>query len=491
MSTAVASRPAKPRLSADSLAIGLSFMLVVTVAQRGIGFLRGIWLCRWLNDDVLGQWAMAFGFITLVSPMLLLGLVGTLPRYVETFRQQGHLRGYLKRVLGSAGALVVVVITAMLIVPDPFGWLIFRKSAAAEMVAAVAAAMLSMLAFNAVMDLVSGLRKVRLISWMQFVHSIGFTVTALSALALGGGLRSVIHSYALACVLGTMPGLVVLWRNWSEVPCSSEPFPGRQMWRRILPYATAIWTMNLLSNSFELSDRYMILHFSPSPDIGQALVGQYHSAMIIPALITSVALMASGVLLPYLTADWEAGKRAETGEKLKRILQSVSLLLTCVSAGALLVAPWLFSGLLGDRYMQGQAVLPLALLFSTWSALNVFANNYLWIAERGKLIGVSLLIGLFANIGLNYTLLPILGLLGAVLAAVLGNLIVTCGIWFAMGRAGYSLDQTSAWITLLPATIVAGPWAALTSAAVVLALQPDLIRQAQELWQSKKPWANR
>src|SRR6056297_4340519 len=91
---------AAPRaFRADSLALGMSVMLLMTIVQRGIGFFRSSWFCRMLDDQMLGQWAMAFGFVTMITPMLLLGLPGSLPRYVETYRQQGHLRAFLKRIL--------------------------------------------------------------------------------------------------------------------------------------------------------------------------------------------------------------------------------------------------------------------------------------------------------------------------------------------------------------------------------------------------------
>ena len=52
---------------------------------------------------------MAFGFLMLAAPLVVLSLPGTFGRYVERYRQQGQLRSFLRRTalvcaaLGRAG----------------------------------------------------------------------------------------------------------------------------------------------------------------------------------------------------------------------------------------------------------------------------------------------------------------------------------------------------------------------------------------------------
>lgn len=470
-----ASPTAEPQRAfrADSLAWGMSVMLLMTIVQRGIGFGRGIWLCRALDDQVLGQWAMAFGFITMVTPMLLLGLPGSLPRYVETYRQQGHLRAFLRRILWLTGGLSCAALALMLMLPGPFGWLIFRAPTGSSLIAAVGISVLAIITFNSLNELVASLRQVRVVSFMQFVQSVGFTVIAVAVLMLGGGLVGLVYSFAAACLLGTLPAWWVLSRNWQSVPLAAEPLDAASMWRRVLPYAAALWVMNLLANAFDLSDRYMILHFSQSAELGQSMVGQYHSARIIPALLASVAVMGAGVLLPYMTADWESGKREAMAERLRKILFAVSATFTIGAAVALAIAPWMFETLLAGRYSGGLAVMPLAFAFSIWAALIAIAQNYLWVAERGKLVGWSLGIGLMVNLGLNLWLLPRYGLQGAVVATALSHLVVLLGLWVGMRITGYHWDSSLLWVTLLPATIISGPVAAVVCVLVVCLLSPQ------------------
>lgn len=440
-------------------------MLLMTVVQRGIGFVRGIWFCRLLDDTVVGQWSMAFGFITMITPLMMLGLPGAMPRFVERYRLAGHLTTFLRRIVIGTLFGSALVMVAMVFAPQRFGWLIFRESSSNMLVWSVALAVVTVLVFNFVNELVSSLRQVRVVSLMQFLQGVGFTVYGIGAIYAGGGLREVVLAFAFATIIATVPGCWVLIRNWSGLERSEEQFDSTQMWRSLLPYAAALWVMNLLTNAFEMSDRYMILHLMPGgEESAKAAVGQYHSGRLIPTLLTSLASMFGGVLLPYLSADWEQGKTASVQERLSRGLFAMSAGFTACAAVTILVSPWLFETLLQGRYSEGLAIQPMAFTFCIWAAIVTVAQSYLWVRERGGLVGWSLAAGLVVNVVLNQWWLPRWGLGGAVAATMLSNAVVLLCIIVALARVGYRLDSGMLWIALLPLTLLAGWSIALVSA---------------------------
>jgi O-antigen/teichoic acid export membrane protein len=125
---------------------------------------------------------------------------------------------------------------------------------------------------------------------MQFVQSVGFTVIGIGWLTIYGTIEGLVYSFVAATLLAILPGAFTLASGWKGLPKSQEPFEPSSMWRRVLPFAIALWVMNLLTNVFALSDRYMILHLMPGSSIdGQAAIGQYHSGRIIPVLLMSLA----------------------------------------------------------------------------------------------------------------------------------------------------------------------------------------------------------
>ncbi len=124
---------------------------------------------------------------------------------------------------------------------------------------------------------------------MQMVNSMSFTAFGLLWLTVSDDWRGLMVAFAIASVLGMIPAWVGLRSRCTEAFELQEPLDQRAMWQRIVPFAVAIWSMNLLTNLFDVVDRYMILHYaSESVEAGQAIVGQYHSGRILPVLLTSL-----------------------------------------------------------------------------------------------------------------------------------------------------------------------------------------------------------
>lgn len=463
-------------------------MLVMTIIQRGMGFVRGLWFCRVLDDAVVGQWSMAYDFIIMITPVMLLGMTGSLPRYVEHYRLRGHLSAFVGRL--SIGTLVLglLFVATLMLFPATFGWLVFLDANSVSLVYGVGVGVVAIIAFNFVYELVASLRQVRVASAMQFVQSVSFTLLAIVWLACGGGVTGVLYAFSAGTVLGMVPGVLSLSAGWKGLPAPRERFKPQSMWRRVLPFAGALWLMNLLSNVFALSDRFMILHLLPAGDLDpSAAIGQYHSGRIFPVLLMSLATMVSGVLLPYLSADWEMGRKQEVRERLRKILLAISVCFTAGAAVALLAAPWIFRELLQNRYTAGLQLMPMAFVFSIWVAVSTIAQNYLWVAERGKSVALAVACGLVANVMLNLLLLPIWGLQGAVVATLLANGVLLVTLWVAMMRHGYPLDSSTFYVTVLPATLLAGPWIAIASAISSLLASPQSRRWLTEAWQELAP----
>lgn len=464
----------KQSFQADSLAIGMMVMLLMTIVQRGVGFFRGIWFCRLMDDSVVGQWSMTMTFLILITPIMLLGLPGSLPRFVEHFRIRGHLSEFVRRIAIATTICGCLLALAMAFVPEWFGWAIFLDENSQTLIYSVAAAACATIGFNFVSDLNSSLRQVRVVSVMHFSQSLGFTVLGILWLTQGGGLVGLVMMHVAATLIAIIPGAVTLVKGWCGLEVSAEPFEPSGMWRRMLPYAAALWMMNLIGNVFQMSDRYMILHLFPGNELeGQAAVGQYHSARMIPVLLLSLAMMLSGILLPYLSADLEAGRLDAVRKRVKQFLMGFSAAMTVVGAVAILLAPWMFETLLEGRYDDGLALLPMAFVFCAWSALVVIGQDYLWVLEKGKYVALALGVGLLMNVALNAWLIPIQGLRGAVVATLLSNAIVAAGIWIAMVANRFGADRTALYVFLMPATLLAGPWLALASLLIVILTSPD------------------
>ena len=118
--------PAAPApLPTDTLVDSVMILLVLTVVQRLVGFVRAVLFCRWLDPEQLGLWDMAFSFLVLAAPLSVLAIPGSFGRYLEHYRRRGQLRRFLRRTILACGGLALAAFGGILLARQWFSALIF------------------------------------------------------------------------------------------------------------------------------------------------------------------------------------------------------------------------------------------------------------------------------------------------------------------------------------------------------------------------------
>jgi O-antigen/teichoic acid export membrane protein len=462
---------AEPAWRTDSLAASLAILLVLSLAQRLIGFIRQVLVCRWLEPSQLGQWDIAFKFLLLAAPVTVLGLPGSFGRYTEHYRRRGQLRTLLRRTAAACILLCGVALVLMSGLRTMFSELIFGVADQTDMVLLLGVGLVCVVAYNFVTEMLTALRMVRVVSVVQFFNAVAF---ALLSVGFVFGWRrdasAIVAAYAGSSALLVVPTLFWFRRTWRQMPEPAILLSYRELGAKLIPFAVSVWIMNLLYNLVGLVDRYMIIHYARTSD-PLALVGYYHSSLVVPALMISMAGLMSGILLPHLSHDWELGDRAAVSVKLNLALKLLGLSTFTISALVLLASPLLFGVLLEGKYTGGQEILPWTLTYCVWMSLVPVAQMYMWCAERARMPSLALLAGLAVNILLCGLLLPRFGLHGVAWATSAANLLGLGLILLFNHWLGMRLDRGTLLITLLlPMALGAGPLVA-TSVLVIVGLQ--------------------
>ncbi|GIW98432.1 MAG: spore cortex protein [Pirellulaceae bacterium] len=433
---------------------------------------RNVGFARLLGDISLGEWALTLSFLEVATPLALLGLTGGFGRFVEVYRRQGTLGDYLLHALGVSTIGVAAVLAWMLVFPQSFERLIYNHSGTPTVAGHCALAFVAIIVFTVTAELMTGLRHMRVLSAMYFLQSTLFTGIGLSALLLTSDWRWVVLAFASASVLACTPGLFVLLQHHRQELLPTGRLSSGSLWTRILPFAAALWVSNILSGLYETSDRYMLLHLTgQSADEGQAAVGQYHCGRILPNLMISLAVMLSGILLPYLSHDWENGLQHRTGRRMRHVLISCCMMLLAASAAAHGISPFLFRWAFEGRYPTAEAVLPLALAQAAWHGLFVVCQASLLCAERGRLLALITAGGLLCNLICNFSFIPRWGVAGAVAATALSASVALTLTLLTMRRLGWGCGRGAAiCCCLAPLSIVGGLFSTVAMVAVMLFL---------------------
>jgi O-antigen/teichoic acid export membrane protein len=470
----------------DRLAVGMAYLLVLAVLQRGVGLVRNILVCRVLGPEELGRWNLAFAFLMLAGPLAVLGLPGTFGRYVEHFRKRGRLRTFLRRTGLASAALAIVAIGIILAAPGPFAEIVFRDFAQSRLMLISALTLGAVIAFNYFTELFTALRRSRVASTMQFAHSLIFTIVGLAFLATTWpAADAVVFAYGVACVLACLGAVSALRESSQAAPLADGSLPQMQFWAKLAPFACWIWATNLLVNLSDVADRYMILYFAAGDaSAASALVGQYHSSRIAPDLLASLAAMVAAVMLPYNSHDWEAGNREAVSVRVRLAIKAMSVVFLAAGVALLTVAQPLFDRLLGGKYAAGEALLPWTMVLCSYFGLTILAMNYLWCAERAGRAVAVMGMGLIVNIALNLLLLPRLGLPGAVIATAVANAATLALTLRFNSRLAMQLDAGVFLAGLAPLSLLLGPAAAAGTLIVLVFLSfhsPRILPQAERI----------
>ncbi len=448
-STFLEVRPAKS-LSTDSLALGIVFALLLTLVQRLLGGVRGVVFCRLMTDQELGQWSMLNSFLLILGPFAVLGLPGSFGKFVEHYFQLGQLRSFLARVGWLCTVTTLLVAGTLGLMPGFFSQQILGEPGQVGLIRLMSATLVALTLFNYLTSLIESMRQIRLATIMRFVSGVSFTLLGIVLLLVWpSGSFSATWAFLLSSVLGSVPALWFLWNQRQIIVDDGAFLEAQKMWFRLAPYALWWWASNMVYNLFELTDRYMLLHYSPAEwDKAQALVGQYHSGRIIPLLMVGVASMLSGLLLPYVAKSWSDGNIAKACSQLNWTIKLSTIGMMAANVALLYGAPLIFDTVLDGRYNEGLSVLPLTMVYCTWFSIITVSQDYLWVSENGKYAVATLAIGLVANVLFNMLLIPSYGLWGAVVATSIGNLVGLVLLFLANLRFGCRPDF-GCWMAVL------------------------------------------
>jgi len=466
---------AAPSLHGDALALGVVLLLASSVLQRAVGFAREICFCRWLGAEQLGQWDMAFAFLMLAGPLLVMSLPGTFGRYVERYRKAGQLRSFLRRTAAFCAVLTVPSVLAIAAFRGWFSCLVFGNRDHKGMVVLLAFSLLFIIAFNFFLCLITALRNLKVVSLVELANSVFFGVLGITLLYFGQKKASaMVVAYAGSCLLCVLGAMAWLARTWRSFPHEPAYVPHRELWPRLLPLAAWIMIINLLWNLFDVVDRYMIVHLMPGTVGGVAVdalaeVGNYRSSRVLPLLLSSITVMIAGALLPHLTHHWEAGRRQRVSDQLNLFLKIWAILLTAGAAAVLFIAPELFRIGFQNKFRDGLFVLPLTLTYCTWFGLSMLLQTYLWCAEKAGAASIAALAGVAVNVALNLIWLPRLGLEGAVRATTVANGVAMLLMLGLCSRYGFRVHRGTLVGLLLPISIPFGPWVVLLPLGAVVA----------------------
>jgi O-antigen/teichoic acid export membrane protein len=371
-----------------------------------LGFVRLPILTKGLGADSFGTWATILAAVSLLTPLAVLGLREATVRFLAAEKDKDRIRDDFLSVVfvvlaaGSILSLIVVLCSGPLasLSDDPDNSSLFILGS--FMIITHALSLVTLAYF----------RTFRQMKWFSFLR-IGTAMCDLGLLAcfvsLGWGVEGAIAaSLASGALLIAICLFIALRQVGIALPSFSKIGSYLKYGLPLVPGAAAMWIIHI-------SDRYMILHFMESSD-----VGVYHAAYGLAGLLTMLLVPVGTVLFPTVSKSYDEGDMDKTKKYFKYSHKYLMMLSIPAAFGISVLAVPLLRLLTTDEFVSGSNVVPL--VASGLVVYNVYqiCVYIIGLAKKTHLVLRLLSISAGLNIVLNFLLIPHMGILGAAVATL-------------------------------------------------------------------------
>jgi O-antigen/teichoic acid export membrane protein len=431
---------------------------VGTLFTLGAGYLVKIYVARVLGAEQLGLYALGMTLASLVQLLGIVGLHSTAARYVAVYSATGRfdeLRGFLTLSLGTVVLLNLIFSIGFVLSGRWIGTHLYHAPELGQYISlfAVLAFLGSLNVFYC--QVLGGFKDVarRTVITNFIGSSLVITLTVLF-LALGTGMRGYLAAQIFDSVV-VVALLVAVARKMTPPAARFSWAPLPAFDPEIKAFAAAAFGMSTLDFLVSQADK-MLLGFFLNP----SLVGIYVVASTLSAFIPIILQSVNQIFAPVI-AHLHAQGRRDVLEKLFQTLTKWVLGLTLPLACVVIIFALPLLRIFGPAFASGWSVLVIGSLGQLVNC-GVGSVGYLLLmsGNQRRLLRVQFTMAV-VTILVNLTLIPILGIVGAALAAATVN--VAGNLWnlSEVGKALHISPYNRSYYALLLPT-------AFTTATVVL-----------------------
>lgn len=428
------------QLSKDSFFYGMGSAL-----QKFIGFFLFPIYTRLLSKEEFGTQDLIFTAVTIAIYFLVLGLdSGTARHYydAQTFEERSSiLSTYLwVELLISIPASLIIIIYA-----HPISELLFQDRSLALFLRLAMAS----LPFT----LVSGVTLLTLRLTFQsrkfsLITATGVLIQAIASIylvvSLHMGIMGIFIANLIASSFRAVFGVILTYKNFRLLLSKSWLKPMLVFGVPLVPASLSLWILNY-------SNRFFLVRFSTLSDIGLLGVATRISSIVV--FVVSAFRTAWGAFAYSLIKD-EALAKATYSKAF-----TYFLLITLVATSALsMFAREAVAILATEAYLPATPLIPyLAYSAIFWGAVYIVGMGY-GIAKKSYHTTLATVFAAAGNTALNFALIPSMGILGAVISSLVGNLIAFTYSYVVAQRffhVSYEYRKVIPLITLSTVSIIA------------------------------------
>jgi len=391
------------------------------VVRMGVGLVVGVWVARFLGPGDYGLLSFSLAFASLLGPIAFLGLDSIVVReLVRSPDRREELVGtaFGLKAAGGVVAIVLSVVLAALLRPGDNLTLVL---------VAIAATIFLVQSFDAIDFWFQSRVESRYTVYAKNAAFIIASVFRVILIAVGATVVAFGWAGLLEAMIASLGLLLVYWKRGGQFAAWRLDFTTA---RTLL---TASWPLLLAGLSVAIYMRIDQVMLGYMMD--DVAVGTYSAASKVVEVWYFIPGSIAASVFPALV------KARETGEgvykkRLQLFYDSISSIGLIISALVSLGSGFLITLLYGDQY---QGAIPILTIYA-WASVPVFlgvaTGQYLVLENKIDVLLYRTLLGGATNVALNIVLIPPLGGVGAAVATLVSQCVVTFSLLFFHGGGG-------------------------------------------------------
>jgi len=456
--TSIITKPTKEKSATRVQLRGSSLLLSGKLLSRGINMLVDVLIVRHLTQADFGAFAYALSIVTIVKIIATFGMDRAITHFVPIYQEEKNYRKMFGTVFMVFG-LMVTLGMAMALLLNAFRTYAAEAFFSDQQALALLLIMIFLAPVQAVDESILGLFAVfaspKAIFFRKNVFGPLLKLGVVLLLIAGGGNVFILAWGQLGIgVIVVLIYLVLLIRLLRPLAVR-ENFKLRSMklpWREVLPFTIPLLSSDLMYLMMNQMDVVMLKYFQGVLDVASLRAVQPIAKM------NQTVLLSFGLLFTPLAARMFARGDRKGINKLYwqnaiwiAVVSFPIFALTFSLAGPITVL------LFGERYADSAVFL--ALLSFGYYFNAVLGQNGLTLKVYGKLrysVTLNILAG-FANLGINYMLIPRYGALGAAIGTtatlVLHNIFKQAGLRLGTGISVFDPRYRRVYIIIIIAAV--------------------------------------
>ncbi len=403
----------------SSLSKATAWYTIGNLFVRSVSFLLLPLYSNLISTEEFGDYALVMSLYAVIAVFYQSGLQSALSKYYLEEEHEYRRKEIFSTILNATG-IIGLILTAVIFLIS--GWMALEATGSSgygDLVRIIFAALF----FESITFITLHLlrtkelaRKVVLYSSFSAVINLVFNLYLVYYLRLG--IYGIIWAQLVTSVMVFLIILPFLKENYLPVIRTAGL-------KTYFSFSYPLIIAGLLSASAAVIDRFIIDHF-----MGKSEVGIYSFSYRIALVMNIFVLSLRSAWTPYSIRLYNEGNYSDAFGKSFTKIVAVSLLIFLVVSifiDDLFNFTFLGFHLFDLQYESGIQIIPVILISYIFNAVITYYSVYPYISGKSFHFLISDFIALVINISLNFTLIPIYGIMGAAAAILLSYL----------GSAGY------------------------------------------------------